>query len=140
MKKSEQKVAIEINATPAEAWEIIGAVSGVDQWFPQMITSCRVEGNKRICGTEGGEFMEDILKIDHENREFKYGIPQQHLMPVENIIGTMKVEGTEKATIHWHWAFDVEEANEEQAKEMLAGAGQMGISGIENLIRSQVPA
>ena len=140
MIKSEQKVTIEINAAPEAAWEIIGAVTGVDQWLAPMITSCRVEGQKRYCGTEGGEFEEDILKIDHENRTFKYGIPQQHLMPAENIIGTMKVlEGHDNnAIIEWHWNFDVAAENELAVKEGLAGAGEMGIRGIEQLLQVEV--
>ena len=140
MKKSEQKVTLEINAAPEATWAIIGAATGVDQWLAPMITSCRVEGNKRYCGTETGEFEEDILKIDHENRVFKYAIPQQHLMPVENIVGTMQVldAANNNAIVQWHWTFDVAEENEASAQEMLAGAGQMGIKGIEQLLQVQV--
>ena len=135
MKKSNQKVVLSLNTSPQAAWEIIGAVSGVEQWLAPMITSCRVEGNKRYCGTEGGEFEEDIISVDHENRTFKYGIPKQHMMPVENIFGTMKVlEGTDsQAIVEWSWAFDVAEEKEQEAKEMLAHAGQVGLKGIEQL-------
>ena len=126
---------LSIDTTPAAAWEIIGAVSGVDQWMAPMITSCRVEGDKRICGTEGGEFEEDIIKVDHENRVFQYGIPEQHMIPVENILGTMKVHESvdNQAIVEWFWTFDVQEAQEAEAKEMLAHAGQVGLKGIEQL-------
>ncbi|HAS46179.1 MAG TPA: hypothetical protein DCS93_37205 [Microscillaceae bacterium] len=143
MKKSEQTVELSINATPKAAWEVIGAVTGVEKWLGAMIKGSRVEGQKRICTLDGGvEFREDILKIDHENREFKYGIPEQPMMPVDNIIGSMKVtqDANGKAVVRWHWTFDVAEENEAQAKEMLAGAGQMGIKGIEELIAAQVTA
>ena len=108
---------------------------GLDQWMAPMITSCRVDGDKRICGTEGGEFEEDIIKVDHENRVLKYGIPQQHMIPVENILGTMKVhESTDnKAIVEWHWTFDVLEEKEAEAKEMFAHAGAVGLKGIELL-------
>lgn len=141
MKRSEQVVELTIDASPEAAWNVIGAVTGVEKWLGAMIKDSRLEGHKhRVCTFEGGEFVEDILKIDHENMEFKYGIPQQPMMPVENIIGTMQVkQGTNKqSVIRWHWAFDVaNETNEAQAKEMLAGAGNMGIKGIETLIASQ---
>lgn len=91
MKKSDQKVVLSLDTTPETAWEIIGAVSGVDQWMAPMITSCRIDGDKRYCGTEEGEFEEDIIRVDHENRIFKYGIPKQHLIPVENSLGSTKV-------------------------------------------------
>ncbi len=137
MKRSNHKVEVTIGVTPASAWEVIGAVSGVDKWLGQ-ITSCRVEGNKRYCGTEHGEFSEDILKIDHENKVLKYSIPQQHMIPVENIVGQFHVLEAEdnRATIEWSWNFDVTSDNEGKAKEMLSGIGNMGIKGIENYIIS----
>ncbi|MBI3587463.1 MAG: SRPBCC family protein [Ignavibacteriales bacterium] len=138
MKKSEQTVSIPINVTPEAAWNVIGAVGGVDKWFAPVIRTCRVDGNKRHCTTDAGGFTEDILKVDHVNREFHYAIPEQNMVPVKNIVGMMKVWQGENgmAVIDWHWKFDVEEETEAQAKEMLAGAGQMGISGIEKLILS----
>lgn len=143
MKRSEQTVELSINTTPEAAWDVIGAVTGVEKWLGAMIKGSRLEGQNRICTIDGGvEFKEDILKIDNENMEFKYGIPEQPMMPVENIIGNMKVsKGTDgNAVVRWHWAFDVAEENEAQAKEMFAGAGNMGIKGIEELINSQVVA
>ena len=139
MKKSEQKISIAVHSSPSDVWEVIGAVSGVDQWLAPVITACRVEGDKRYCTTEGGEFSEDILKIDHENRVFKYAIPQQHMMPVENIVGSMTVrEGNDGGSVvDWHWTFDVAEENEAQAKEMLAQVGDMGINGIDALVQSR---
>ncbi len=139
MKKSQQTVTQIIDVSPDAAWKVIGAVDGVDKWLAPMITSCRIDGNKRICGTESGEFIEGIEKVDHASRVFQYSIPEQHMMPVKNILGTMKVHETEdgKASIEWSWLFEVEESAEQQAKEMFAGAGTMGISGIERLITNQ---
>ncbi len=141
MIKSQQKVSIQVTSNSSDVWDIISRVSGVDEWLAPMITACRVEGSKRYCSTEGGEFEENILKIDHEHRTFKYGIPQQHMIPVENIVGTMTVrEGQDNgAIVDWSWSFDVEnEASEAQAKEMLAHAGEMGINGIDALIKKSV--
>lgn len=138
MKKSFQSISKIVKVTPAEAWEVIGAVDGVDKWFAPVITACRVEGDKRFCSTEAGNFTEDIIEVNHEGRYLKYGIPQQPLMPVSNILGKMTVrKGAEgNAIIDWEWAFDVEENKESEAKSMLAEAGQLGISGIENFIKS----
>ena len=138
MKTSSQKVSVNIQSSPADAWEIIGAVDGVEQWLGP-ITACRVEGDKRYCSTDAGEFSEDILEVDHNNRVLKYAIPQQHMLPVENILGSMTVrEGNDGgAVVDWEWSFDVDEENEAQAKEMLTHVGEMGINGIEALIHSR---
>jgi len=137
MKKSEQKVSVNINVSPEKAWEIIGAVDGVNKWLAP-IETCRIEGDKRYCSTGEGRFEEDILKVDHESRELYYAIPEQNMIPVRNILGMMKVrEGDDNnSVVDWQWRFDVEENSEAQAKEMLVGIGQMGIQGIETLIQS----
>lgn len=135
MKKSNHKIAATIDVTPNEAWQIIGAVDGVDKWLAP-IQTCRVEGDKRFCSTEEGEFSEDILKVDHDSRVLEYHIPSQNMLPVENIQGRMQVtESAGKATVEWAWDFDVDEGNEASAKEMLSMVGNMGISGIESLIK-----
>ena len=138
MKRSNFKISQTIDVTPDEAWEIIGAVSGVDQWLGPII-SCTVEGNKRVCGTEEGSFEEEILNVDHENKTLDYLIPQQHMMPVENIKGQMKVVNMGgQANITWKWEYDVLEENEETAKGALQMVGGMGIAGIETLIKERV--
>ena len=138
MKKSSFTFSKEINITPEQAWKIIGAVNGVDKWVGP-ITACSVDGDKRVCATEEGSFEEDILKIDHENRVFKYGIPKQHMVPVSNIIGQMSVtNGTNNhAIVTWTWNFDVTEENEAVAKETFNMLGTMGIDGIEQLVLSE---
>ncbi len=139
MKKSEQRVSIGIPSSATEVWRVISNLTGVEEWFGPMITGSRVEGNKRICSTDGGDFEEDILNVDHENKMFDYGIPQQHMMPVENIIGKIVVRDDAQggAIVDWHWTFDVSEAQEQQVKEMLAHAGELGINGINTLIQGQ---
>ena len=139
MKSSSFSISQTIDVTPTEAWEIIGAVSGVDQWLGP-ITGCKVEGSKRTCTTEEGSFEEDIHDVDHDNKILSYGIPRQHMIPVQNIEGQMKVlsGADQKATIQWSWDFEVEESNELQAKEALQMVGSMGISGIESLIKQKV--
>ncbi len=136
MKNSNHSIALTLDVSPEEAWKIIGAVKGVDQWLAP-ITACRVEGDKRYCTTEGGEFSEDILKVDHNNKIFQYGIPSQNMIPVQNILGEMKVLDADggRATVEWSWAFEVAEENETQAKETLSMVGNMGLKGIESLIK-----
>lgn len=143
MKRSEQTVELNINVAPEAAWNIISALTGVEKWLNPVIVNSRVEGDHRICSIDGGEFTEDIISVDHDNMLLQYGIPEQPMMPVENIIGSMKVIAKENntATIRWHWAFEVaNNENEAQAKEMLAGVGTMGIKGIEKLVQNEVTA
>lgn len=139
MKNSNFEISQTIDVSANDAWNIIGAVTGVDQWLGP-ITACSVEGNKRICSTEEGSFEEDILKVDHEQKVLEYAIPSQHMIPVENIQGRMKVEAapSEQAKLTWSWHFQVTEENEPAAKEAFQMIGSMGIGGIESLIKQNV--
>lgn len=136
---SKQKVSIAISSPANEVWDIISALTGVENWLAPMITGSRLEGDKRVCTTEGGEFEEDILEVNHSTKTFRYGIPKQHMIPVEDILGTMHVRnGTDGGSVvDWTWTFQVAEKNEEQAKGMLAHAGDAGINGIDALIQSK---
>ncbi|WP_420580367.1 SRPBCC family protein [Reichenbachiella sp.] len=138
MKKSSFKVEQIINASPNQAWEVIGAVSGVEKWLGP-ITACRIDGGKRFCTTEDGTFEEDILKVDHHSKVLEYAIPSQHMIPVENIFGTMEVSQASdgKALITWHWNFEVLPENEEVAKNTFEMLGGMGLSGIDSLINQK---
>lgn len=138
MKQSEEKVRISIGTSAEAAWKVIGAVSGVDKWFAPLIQSCRVEGNKRYCTTEAGPLNEDVLEVNHESKVFRYGIPKQQLIPVDNIIGTIKVlpNGNSSSIIEWSAIFDVLPEKESEAKEMFKGAWTMGIQGLEKYAKS----
>lgn len=138
MKNSSFSISQIIDVSADAAWQIIGQVSGVDQWLGP-ITACRIEGDKRFCSTEEGSFEEDILTVDHTNKVLEYAIPSQHMIPVGYIKGQMQVKPTmdNKAEISWSWEFEVADDNESAAKEAFQMIGDMGISGIESLIREK---
>ena len=138
---SHHKVSLHIDVSPEAAWKIIGGVGGVNHWLAP-ITACRVEGSKRYCTADGKEFEEDILTVDHENWILRYSIPEQHILPVQDITGEMKVRktGTGTTIVDWEWEFQVETAHENAAKEQLDMVGKMGIQGIESFIKSSAQA
>ena len=139
MKSSSVKVVRTIKA-PAEAiWQTISAIGGVDQWLG-MIETCHFEGTgagaKRVCTTaDGMTINERIDAIDHENRVFRYTVPEPP-MPVKNLSGTMKVfdsDNGKEAQVVWSATFDVEESQEAEMRAMLESIYSEGISGLERL-------
>lgn len=139
MKKSSHSVEIQINANPHTVWEIISSGKNVDKWLAP-ITSCRVEGNKRYCATADGDFEEDILEVDEINKVFSYFISEQHMLPVKNIEGKMKVNAiNENSTlVNWSWNYLVEDTDDQKVREALNGLGAMGIKGVESFANSLV--
>lgn len=137
MTQQEVSITHSIKVSPEQAWEVIGSVGGVDKWFGSMIKSCRIEGKKRICETADGMVLnEDILEIDHENRIFRFGIPSQEMLPVENIVESMQVGKNEQgdASITWSASFDATAENAQVASEAFSNLWVMGLNEMETYI------
>lgn len=128
------KTSHNLNANPDKIWKTISKASGVNQWLP-ITTSCSLEGKKRVCRTEQGDLKETILKINHDNKIFKYAIDEQPLLPIQNVIGTSKVIAKEKGTeLEWNMDFDLEDENQLPiVKQAIEGLYQSGANGLENI-------
>ncbi len=140
MIKTEQQVTMTIDVSQEGAWSVIGSGKDVHKWFPEMIRTCELKGNTRVCGTDHGDIIEEVLKIDNENKEFKYAFIEQNMVPdIHNLVGTMKVLSNEEeqTMINWKWTFDAKDADvASQAKEAFKGAGTMGIKGLEGYVKT----
>lgn len=140
MKQVKEKISQQIDATPEQAWEIIGSVDGVDKWFASLIKTCTYEDGKRSCETvDGLQLEEQVLEINHETKTFRFAIPQQEILPVENIIETMIVsEGTDgKAMIEWSATFEATEENAVIGQEAFRNLWTMGLNEMEAFIHSK---
>lgn len=129
-----------MNVSPELAWNVIGAVGGVDKWFGSMIKSCRVEGDKRFCETADEIKLEEhILEINQETKTFRFGIPQQELLPVENIIETMQVkeDANGKALVEWSASFDASADNAALASEAFRNLWKAALMEMEAYILNQ---
>jgi hypothetical protein len=112
--KNEKTINTEylLDASIGKVWKNISKATEVDTWLP-IITTCQLlgqgEGAKRICGTEGGNLYETILKVDHSNKLFQYVIDEQPLLPLKNFVGTLKVSEQDNRTkLIWTADFEVE--------------------------------
>ncbi|MEO1257211.1 MAG: SRPBCC family protein [Bacteroidota bacterium] len=142
MKKSSLTVRHSVDVPAHKMWETISAIGGVDVWFSSLIKSCEVIGEgvgaTRICRTEAGPINERIEAIDHDNRIFRYSISEQNLLPVDNFLGTMKVEeeGAGSAVV-WTAEFTVAAAAEAEVHTNIHQLYVTGVEGIANLHRLQ---
>lgn len=137
MQTHQASISKELKVTPAQAWEVIGAVGGVDRWFSSVITSCRVEDGKRFCQTADGiQLEEQILEVDHDNRTFRFGIPRQELLPVDDLVETMSVRSSDSgnAIVDWSASFSATSENASAATEALQNLWHMGLSEMEQFI------
>jgi hypothetical protein len=127
-----------ISALLPKVWENISKSTEVNTWLP-IVTTCELqgegEGAKRICGTEQGNLYETILKIDHSQYLFQYSIDQQPLLPLTNLVGTMRLSEAEGKT-QLEWTADFEVENEEAfavIQPAIEGMYAMGAAGLERV-------
>ena len=136
MKKFIQTVNT-IEAPVDAVWAQIRTGENVDTWLP-IITSCRVEGNKRYCTTEDGALDETILKSDDQEKVFQYAIGEQNLFPVTGIKGTMRLREVDEQTtnLFWDLEFDLQDENLfgdiKEGIEGLYTAGALGLGQLAN--------
>ena len=76
---------------------------------------------------------ETILKIDHDQKLFQYSIDKQPLLPIENIIGTMKVtEMNDKTELSWNVDFTIQdETMLPMVRQVIKGMYEAGANGLE---------
>jgi len=76
---------------------------------------------------------ETILKIDHDQKLFQYSIDKQPLLPIENIIGTMKVtETNDKTELSWNVDFTIQdETMLPMVRQVIKGMYEAGANGLE---------
>lgn len=137
--KKEIKTINKINAPIELIWENLRTGEAVNSWLP-IITSCRVEGNKRYCSTEDSILEETILLSDDQNKTFQYSIEKQDLFPVTGLKGTMQLKaiGEYETDLHWDVEFDLQdESIFPQIEEGIRATYAMGAQGLEELVKTK---
>ncbi|MGH2742208.1 MAG: SRPBCC family protein [Thermoleophilaceae bacterium] len=101
---------IRVDIAPAEAWRVVGDLTGVDSWIPGVV-SATVEGDRRLCETaDGGQIVERITSYSDDDRSYGYAHIQQPL-PIENSRGTLSVQpDRDGAVIVWEASFEPPDA------------------------------
>ena len=69
---------------------------------------------------------------------FQYAIVEQHIFPVTNIIGTVKLEAIDEQSTNLLWDVQFDIADEHQfppIKEGIEGLYAMGAQGLEALVK-----
>ncbi|MEL6275575.1 MAG: SRPBCC family protein [Bacteroidota bacterium] len=130
--KKQVKTVNNINAPAEQVWAQLRTGEGVNKWLP-IITACRVEGNRRYCETADGSLKETIISSDDATMTFRYSIEEQQLLPVTDIVGTMRVEAidAQSCTLYWDVEFDI--ADEQMFPQVEGGIRQIYAAGAEGL-------
>lgn len=152
-----QKVTetIQIEASAAEVWSVIGNFGEADQWLPM------VEGIESVGGNEAGasrvlllggnaKLTETLKKHSDEKMTYSYKIPNKTLdvavLPVNNYSSTLSVKADgENSIVTWKGAFyrgypnndPPAELNDEAAVAAVSGVYQAGLAYLKSMLESK---
>ncbi|MGD1926330.1 MAG: SRPBCC family protein [Paracoccaceae bacterium] len=112
---------------PDLLWKTLARIDGLEQWMPNLVARCSVEGRgagatRNLTLVDGAELSEAILEIDEAARRFRYAVAS-HPFPARNIVGLISVDVQESGdvTVTWGAEFEIDEDIVEQVKQMMAG-------------------
>jgi Polyketide cyclase / dehydrase and lipid transport len=124
--------------TPAgKAWAAIGAIGGLDRWFP-IIDACRVEGGGEgalrvmTLAAGAGEMRDRIIEISPQDRRLRYH-RTHHPFPVSDYFGAVQIfENSPGASrLVWTVRFETAPENEAGMRALVQNAISDGVDGLE---------
>lgn len=145
--------SVEINASPAKVWAVIGNFQDMG-WHPAIEKTEGENGNKeeatRILTLGGGATIEEeLLSHSDEDMSYKYRITKVDVktLPVNNYSSTISVKAAdgEKSVVTWKGAFyrgymnndPPEDLNDEAAKKAVSGVYQGGLDALKKKIEAK---
>jgi carbon monoxide dehydrogenase subunit G len=119
-----------VDASPDRAWAVLGDLGAVETWIPG-VTSCRLEGTRRICNE--GDIEEEIVSYNPEERSYRYRQVKVPL-PVRRSAGRLAVVQTADGTMI-EWEAAIEWADPAQAPALTAMLEGVNRQVLESLRR-----
>jgi uncharacterized protein YndB with AHSA1/START domain len=133
---SEVVRSIEVNASPAKVWELIGVFEAVHKWHPSAVDCARIEQDGKIqrhiiLANGHGEIMELLEAHDDQTMSYRYGILESP-MPVTDYHATLSVEpDSVGARVTWSVNYQPVGISEEDADQIIVGIFETGLNAIK---------
>ncbi|MCW2528759.1 MAG: polyketide cyclase / dehydrase and lipid transport family protein [Pseudonocardiales bacterium] len=122
----------DLNASPDEAWRLIGDFAGLLEAMGVPVTSDgKSVGAIRKVGANG-EMIEQLTALDDDARSLTYVLLEPGLLPVQNYVSTMQVSEAADGRSTFTWSADFEAAgvDDETALGVMTKTYRGGIAGI----------
>ncbi|MBL8913914.1 MAG: SRPBCC family protein [Archangium sp.] len=135
-------VSKRINVAAEAAWHWVRRGDAMHRWAP-FISACTLDGKgvgaKRVCIVQGHELYEVLETIDDEQRLFQYRIVKQAMLPLKDVLGTIRLTALSASECEVLWFLNCEATDEAAWPEVKKGIEAMylmGIKGLEEASRS----
>lgn len=126
--------SIEVHASPATVWKMIGHYNHLDVWHPAVVASDLTgsgsePGDVRVLTLgDGATITEKLVAYSETDRNYTYAI-QESPLPVEGYVSTLAVSPAESggSVVKWVSSFDAKGAPSEEAVEVISGIYDAGL-------------
>jgi len=128
--------SIEVQASPAEVWALIGVFEAVHKWHPLAADCVGIEQDgklqRHIILADGhGEIMELLETHDDQTMSYRYQVLEGP-MPVTDYHATLSVErGEVGARVIWSVNYQPAGISEDKADQIIAGVFETGLNAIK---------
>ena len=131
---------VELNATPATVWKLVGTFNDLDVWHPAVVASeltgsGTAAGDKRVLTLgDGATITEKLVALNDADHSLTYAIETSPL-PVSDYVSTLTVTANERggSVVRWTSTFDAKDAPDEKATEVIGGIYDGGLGKLQAL-------
>lgn len=119
--------SVDLDAAPAEVWDLIGRFGALDRWHP-LVATCVVEmidevEHRRFATLDGAEFLERLAARHPHAKRYDYGVVSSPL-PLSGYASSLRVAARDLgARVVWSSQFDSDEPRVEAMVEAVYDAG-----------------
>lgn len=134
--KENLSVALDINATPSNTWNLVGPFETMQSWFPGIINTS-IEGSgigtiRHLTMPDGAIFSDQLTEQGDDF--YSYTIVGGDV-PFENYLGTVSVTNNNGGTtLKYHASIDVSEENREASVAFLTELYTAAFKNVKNLL------
>jgi len=126
---------VEVKATKAAAWKLIGDFCGIKNWHP-VIVGCEIKMDgmakvRTLTAKDGAKFVEKEVARDDSTDSYTYTILTSPL-PLTGYKSTLSVTGSgDKSTITWTGSF-TPNAPDNGVEKVVSSIYQAGLGGLKS--------
>lgn len=129
---------IEVPATAARVWQLIGGFHTLPDWLPYIPVSTSSEGGRvrSLENEDGGIIIERLEAFNQSARSYSYSILQAPF-PVTNYVATLSVHeipGTETARVEWSGTFTPDGVSAAEAEALFHGIFSDGLAALKKTV------
>lgn len=131
---AQASASIDVAASPADVWQLIGGFDSLPDWLPYIPKSETSEGGRvrHLANPSGEAIVERLEKFDNPARTYSYSIIQAPF-PITNYLATITVHPASKehaCRVEWSGRFTPNGVSDREASQLFQGIFEDGLKAL----------